>query len=158
MIRTTVPTSVRKGSALLGIAGLFVLAGCSGTTDAADTSSDGGSTPDAGSSSESSGGDATATYADGSYTADGSYQTPETVEKISVTLTLADGVVTDVEVTGDPQAPETEQYQGQFIAGIADEVEGKSIDELNVSRVAGSSLTSGGFNAAVESIKEQAAA
>src|SRR6478609_1621366 len=83
MIRTTVPTSVRKGSALLGIAGLFVLAGCSGATDAADTSSDGGSTPDAGSSSESSGGDATATYADGSYTADGSYQTPETVEKIS---------------------------------------------------------------------------
>lgn len=75
-----------------------------------------------------------------------------------MTLTLADGVVTDVEVTGDPQAPETEEYQGQFIAGIADVVEGKSIDELNVSRVAGSSLTSGGFNDAVESIKEQAAA
>ncbi|MFJ2506140.1 FMN-binding protein [Microbacterium sp. AGC62] len=156
MIRTTVPTSVRKGSAILGIAGLFVLAGCSGTADAGDTPNDTGSTPDAG-SSESSGGDATATYADGTYTADGSYQTPETVEQISVTLTLADGVVTDVEVTGDPQAPETEQYQGQFIDGIADEVEGKSIDELNVSRVAGSSLTSGGFNDAVESIKEQAA-
>jgi uncharacterized protein with FMN-binding domain len=157
MIRTTVPTSVRKGSAILGIAGLFVLAGCSGTADAGDTSNGGGSTPDAG-SSESTGGDATATYTDGTYTADGSYQTPETVEQISVTLTLADGVVTDVEVTGDPQAPETEQYQGQFIDGIADEVEGKSIDELNVSRVAGSSLTSGGFNDAVESIKEQAAA
>lgn len=156
MIRTTVPTSVRKGSAILGIAGLFVLAGCSGTADAGDTPNGTGSTPDAG-SSESSGGDATATYADGTYTADGSYQTPETVEQISVTLTLADGVVTDVEVTGDPQAPETEQYQGQFIDGIADEVEGKSIDELNVSRVAGSSLTSGGFNDAVESIKEQAA-
>ncbi|MDF2506868.1 MAG: hypothetical protein K0Q52_727 [Microbacterium sp.] len=157
MIRTTVPTSVRKGSAILGIAGLFVLAGCSGPADAGDASNDTGSTPDAG-SSESSGGDSTATYADGTYTADGSYQTPETVEQISVTLTLADGVVTDVEVTGDPQAPETEQYQGQFIDGIADEVEGKSIDELNVSRVAGSSLTSGGFNDAVESIKEQAAA
>ncbi|MGW9158681.1 MULTISPECIES: FMN-binding protein [unclassified Microbacterium] len=157
MIRTTVPTSVRKGSAILGIAGLFVLAGCSGATDADDSSNDAGSTPDAG-SSESSGGDSTATYEDGTYTADGSYQTPETVEQISVTLTLADGVVTDVEVTGDPQAPETEQYQGQFIDGIADEVEGKSIDELNVSRVAGSSLTSGGFNDAVESIKEQAAA
>ena len=155
MIRTTVPTSVRKGSALLGIAGLFVLAGCSGTADAeAPTDS---STAGTGSSS-SSGGDATGTYADGTYTADGSYQTPETVEKISVTLTLADGVVTDVEVTGDPQAPETEQYQGQFIEGIADEVDGKALDDLNVSRVAGSSLTSGGFNDAVESIKEQAAA
>jgi uncharacterized protein with FMN-binding domain len=156
MIRTTVPTSVRKGSALLGIAGLFVLAGCSGNADA-ESSTDGGNTPDAGSSS-SSGGDATATYADGTYTADGSYQTPETVEKISVTLTLEGGLVTDVKVTGDPQAPETEQYQGQFIDGIAEEVDGKSLDEVKVSRVAGSSLTSGGFNEAVESIKEQAAA
>ncbi|WP_417541061.1 hypothetical protein [Microbacterium maritypicum] len=156
MIRTTVPTSVRKGTALLGIAGLFVLAGCSGTADA-ETPNSTGSTPDAGSSSSSSGGDSTGTYADGTYTAEGSYQTPETVEEISVTLTLADGVVTDVEVTGDPQAPESKQYQGQFIAGIADEVDGKPLDDLNVSRVAGSSLTSGGFNKAVESIKEQAA-
>lgn len=154
MIRTTVPTSVRTGSALLGIAGLFVLAGCSAPADDAAT---GSSTPDAGTSSESSGGDSTATYTDGTYTADGSYQTPETVEQISVTLTLADGVVTDVEVTGDPQAPETERYQGEFIDGIADEVVGKPIDELNVSRVAGSSLTSGGFNDAVAAIKEQAA-
>ena len=61
-------------------------------------------------------------------------------------------------IAGDPKAPETEQYQGQFIAGIADEVEGVALDELNVSRVAGSSLTSGGFNEAVASIKEQAAA
>lgn len=158
MIRTTVPTSVHKGAALLGVAGLLVLAGCSSTpdadepTDGADTSTDGGS------NSESSGGDSAGAYADGTYTADGQYQTPETVEKISVTLTLADGVVTDVEVTGEPQAPETERYQGQFIDGIADEVEGKSIDDLDVSRVAGSSLTSAGFNDAVESIKEQAAA
>lgn len=158
MIRTTVPTSVRKGSALLGIAGMLVLAGCSGTADTGDSSNDGAGTSDAPSSSESSGGDSTATYADGTYTADGSYQTPETVEQISVTLTLADGVVTDVEVTGDPQAPETEQYQGQFIDGIAAEVEGVALDDLNVSRVAGSSLTSGGFNDAIESIKEQAAA
>jgi uncharacterized protein with FMN-binding domain len=157
MIRTTVPTSVRKGSAILGIAGLFVLAGCSGSADA-EPPADGGATADTGSSSSSSGGDSTGDYADGTYTADGSYQTPETVEQISVTLTLADGVVTDVEVTGDPKAPETEQYQGQFIAGIADEVEGVALDELNVSRVAGSSLTSGGFNEAVASIKEQAAA
>lgn len=157
MIRTTVPTSVRKGSALLGIAGLFVLAGCSGAADA-EGSSGSDSTPDTGASASSSGGDSTGTYADGTYTAEGSYQTPETVEKISVTLTLADGVVTDVEVTGDPQAPESKRYQGEFIDGIAAEVDGKPIDELNVTRVAGSSLTSGGFNDAVESIKEQAAA
>ncbi|WP_315637956.1 MULTISPECIES: FMN-binding protein [Microbacterium] len=157
MIRTTVPTSVRTGTALLGVAGLFVLAGCSSTGDAADTST-GTDETSGSSSSSSSGGDASGTYTDGTYTADGSYQTPETVEEITVSLTLADGVVTEVEVTGDPKAPETERYQGEFIDGIADEVVGKPIDELNVSRVAGSSLTSGGFNDAVASIKEQAAA
>lgn len=157
MIRTTVPTSVRKGAAIAGVAGLLVLAGCSGTADAEDTSTGGSSSAD--SSNDTSTGSSTAgEYADGTYTADGSYQTPETVEEISVTLTVADGLVTEVEVTGDPQARESEQYQGQFIDGISDEVVGKSLDEIDVSKVAGSSLTSGGFNQAVESIKEQAAA
>lgn len=155
MIRTTVPTPVRTGSALLGIAGILVLAGCSGTATTDDAADSGSTGSDSGTSS---GGDASGAYEDGTYTAEGSYQTPESVETISVTLTLADGVVTDVEVTGDPKARETEQYQGAFIDGISEEVEGKSIDELNVTRVAGSSLTSGGFNAAVDDIKKQAAA
>ena len=159
MIRTTVPTSVRKGSALVGIAGLLVLAGCATTpTDTGGTTDSTSGTDSTTGSESSSGADASSSYADGTYTAEGSYQTPESVETISVTLTLADGVVTDVEVTGDPQARETEQYQGAFIDGISEEVEGKALDDLNVSRVAGSSLTSGGFNAAVDDIKEQAAA
>jgi len=153
MIRTTVPTSVRKGSALVGVAGLLVLAGCSGAADADNSASTGGDTGSSSAPSDSS----STTYKDGTYTADGSYQTPETVEKISVSLTIADGVVTEVEVTGDPQARETEEYQGKFIGGIADEAVGVPLSELKVSRVAGSSLTSGGFNQAVESIKEQAA-
>ncbi len=150
MISQAVSPSVRKGAAVAGIAGMLVLAGCSGAADAEDPPADSGTSTD----SESG----TGSYTDGTYTAEGSYQTPETVEQISVTLTFEDGVVTEVEVTGDPQARETEQYQGQFIAGIAEEVEGRPIDELDVSRVAGSSLTSGGFNAAVEDIKDQAAA
>lgn len=158
MIHTTVPNSVRKGAAVAGVAGLLVLAGCSGTagadTTAPDTTTDSSTTD----STTTDSGSSTGAYTDGTYTADGAYQTPETVEEISVTLTLADGVVTAVEVTGDPQAPETEQYQGAFIDGIESEVVGVAIDDLNVSKVAGSSLTSGGFNAAVEDIKEQAAA
>lgn len=148
----TTSSALRTGTALAGLAGALMLAGCSGS--ATDTSS---STDDNTSDTSTSSSDSGA-YTDGTYTADGSYQTPESVETISVTLTLADGVVTDVEVTGDPQARETEQYQGQFIAGIADEVVGVSIDDLAVDRVAGSSLTSGGFNQAVEDIKDQATA
>ncbi|QPE03797.1 hypothetical protein IT882_10980 [Microbacterium schleiferi] len=75
-----------------------------------------------------------------------------------MTLTLADDVVTEVEVTGNPQARESEQYQSQFIGGIKNEVVGKRLDEVSVSRVSGSSLTSGGFMQAVELIKAEAAA
>ncbi len=110
--------------------------------------------PDDGGSASSGDG----SYADGTYTAEGSYATPESVETIAVTVTLEDDVITDVEVTGDPQKSESEQYQGQFIGGIADVVVGQDIDEISVSRVAGSSLTSGGFNQAIDAIKAEAAA
>lgn len=140
--------AARTGTAVVGIAGALLLAGCSGSAEAD------GSTVDPSPTST----DATAPYTDGTYTAEGAYQTPETVETISVTLTLADDVVTDVEIVGDPIAPETERYQGQFIAGIADVIVGKKLDDLDVDRVAGSSLTSGGFNQAVVGVKDQAAA
>jgi uncharacterized protein with FMN-binding domain len=153
MIRDTLaPRSLRVGAALVGDAGTLALAGCStaatGTTDAPNT--------DTSASSDSSSGDG-AGYQDGTYTASGSYQTPETVEQIEVTITLADDIVTAVEVTGDPQASETERYQSEFIGGIEDEVVGKNIDDLSVDRVAGSSLTSGGFNQALDVIKGEAA-
>ncbi len=45
----------------------------------------------------------------------------------------------------------------QFIAGISDVVVGKKLDELEVDRVAGSSLTSDGFDQAVVKIKDEAA-
>ena len=54
----------------------------------------------------------TGDYTDGTYSAEGSYATPESVETIAVTVTLADGVITDVSVEGDPQKPESAQYQG----------------------------------------------
>ena len=150
MIRTTaVPRPIRVGAAAASVAGLALLAGCAGQTTGEGTSSQLPASADAGSSS--------GTYKDGTYTAEGTYQTPETVEKISVTLTLESNKVTAVEVTGDPQARETEQYQSEFIGGIQDEVVGKNIDDLSVDRVGGSSLTSGGFNAAVAEIRTEAA-
>lgn len=163
MIRTTaVPRQLRVGAAAASVLGIAVLAGCAGTTntdagsgasstDQATELTDTG-TSDTGSSSGS------ATYTDGTYTADGSYATPESVETISVTVTLADDIITAVEVTGNPTKSESEQYQSQFIGGIQDAVVGQDIDEISVSRVAGSSLTSGGFNEAIDAIKAEAAA
>lgn len=162
----------RAAAAVAGAAFVLVLSACGGPTQAADpgadvtpsvssdaTGTDRTASPEATSPASADAGSATSgSYTDGSYTATGSYQTPETVETVTVTLSLADDVITSVEVTGDPQARESEQYQGQFIGGIADEVVGKPLDEVSVSRVAGSSLTSGGFTKALEAIKAEAAA
>jgi uncharacterized protein with FMN-binding domain len=97
-----------------------------------------------------------ASYKDGSYTADGSYQAPSGTESITVELTLKDDTVTEITVTPHATDPTAKQHQGEFVGGIADQVVGKDIDTLNVTRVSGSSLTSGGFKIALEAIKEQA--
>ncbi|WP_010203681.1 FMN-binding protein [Salinibacterium sp. PAMC 21357] len=97
-------------------------------------------------------------YADGSYTETGDYISPNGAEQVEVTLTLASNVITDVTVVGFGESPNSKQFQGEFIDGIAAEVVGKNIDELSVDKVAGSSLTSGGFNKAVAVIKADALA
>lgn len=97
-----------------------------------------------------------ATYADGSYEATGRYQSPAGQEQIDVQLTLSGGTVTSVTVTPQATDPEALQFEQLFAGGISDAAVGKSIDTLRVDRVAGSSLTSGGFNAALDDIKQQA--
>jgi uncharacterized protein with FMN-binding domain len=129
-----------------GLSLVGALAGCSGSgTNTGDTA------PSTTPATE-------ANYADGTYTESGSYQSPGGTESVDVTITLGDGVVTAVEVVGQGESRDAQRYQGEFINGIAAEVVGKSIDSLSVSKVAGSSLTSGGFNSAVDAIKADAAA
>jgi uncharacterized protein with FMN-binding domain len=163
MIRTTaVPRPARVGAALVGALGIATLAGCAGTTTDTAAEAPADTTSEAPATAETGGADtgslAGGAYTDGTYTAEGSYATPESVETIEVTVTLEGDVVTAVEVTGDPQAAESQRYQSEFIGGISDEVVGRSLDDISVSRVAGSSLTSGGFNDALETIKTEAAA
>jgi uncharacterized protein with FMN-binding domain len=165
MIRTAaVPRPVRIGVAAVGVAGAFALAGCAAsdttsepTTGAAATATPESSTTPTPAASASEEAPSSSTYADGTYTAEGSYATPESVETIVVTVTLESDIITAVDVTGDPQKRESEEYQGRFIGGIADVVVGQDIDQISVSRVAGSSLTSGGFNQAIDTIKSEAA-
>ena len=125
--------------------GLLALAGCAPSAPAT-----GGGGDDSASS------DTSATYADGTYEATGSYTAPSGQEEVEVELTLEGDTVTAVTVTPTATDRQAAGFQQQFADGIAAEVVGKDIDELDVSRVAGSSLTSGGFNAAVETIKAEA--
>jgi uncharacterized protein with FMN-binding domain len=134
-----------------GLALVGALAGCSTPAATTDPGTDSGSTaPD---DSASSG-----TYTDGTYTESADYQAPSGTETVDVTLTLADNVITEVQVTGHATDPEAKVHQGQFANGIAGVVVGKNIDEIQVDKVGGSSLTSGGFNKAVDLIKADAAA
>jgi uncharacterized protein with FMN-binding domain len=96
------------------------------------------------------------TYTDGTYEATGSYTSPNGQEEVDVSITLESDIITAVTVTPEATNPNSVNYQNQFADGIAAVVVGQSIDEIEVSRVAGSSLTSGGFNEAVETIKSEA--
>lgn len=97
-----------------------------------------------------------ASYDSGTFTASGSYSSPGGTERVEVRLTLDADVITAVEVTPKAASPTSKQYQSSFVSGIADVVVGKNIDEINVSKVSGSSLTSKGFNEAIEQIKAEA--
>ncbi|MGC6588845.1 S-layer homology domain-containing protein [Paenibacillus sp. Dod16] len=93
-------------------------------------------------------------YADGDYTATGQYGgLPST---ITVSVTLNDDVITDVNVTTHATNPTSLDLQRRFAAAVPAVVVGKRIDEVNVGRLAGSSHTPDGFNDAIQQIKEQA--
>jgi uncharacterized protein with FMN-binding domain len=93
-------------------------------------------------------------YADGVYTATGEYGSLPS--SITVTVTLVDDVITAVEVTPHATNPTSLDFQRRFAAAISAVVVGKPIDKVKVDRLAGSSGTPKGFNAAIERIKEQA--
>ena len=101
---------------------------------------------------------AASTYADGTYTATGSYSSPGGTETISISLTLSDDVITAATAEGEATGGPSSQYQGEFEENFAALIVGKDIDDVSLDKVAGSSLTSGGFNAAVETIKSDALA
>lgn len=92
-------------------------------------------------------------YRDGQYTSDGSYLTPGGDESIGVTVVVAHGLVTDAVVRTEASSPTARQFQVQFQAGIAAAVTGRDLAGLAVTRVAGASLTSVGFNDALTRIR-----
>jgi len=134
-----------------------LLAGCGSDSSGGNGGAGGGG---GGGGTGGTGGDTGTTdapYKDGTYTADGSYQAPSGRESITVTLTLASDKVTAVKIGTHATDPNARQYQAMFASGISSVVVGKDIDSLGVTRVAGSSLTSGGFRVALAAIEKQAA-
>ncbi|MFZ1250074.1 MAG: hypothetical protein WAR37_01325 [Candidatus Microsaccharimonas sp.] len=100
----------------------------------------------------------TSTYKDGTYSATGSYVSPGGRESIDLTVTIKDGVITDTSVVKNATDRDAEEYQTLFANNYKDLVIGKSVNEVSLTRVAGSSLTTNGFNDALDQIKNDAKA
>jgi hypothetical protein len=122
------------------------------TTPASTASASPNPTPSPSASAASS-----STYADGNYSATGTYTSPGGRETLRVTLDLANDVVTDLAVTSVHVDSTAANYEAAFEGGIQAIVVGKDIDSLSVGAVAGSSLTANGFNRAIATIKGLAA-
>ncbi|MBP2506397.1 uncharacterized protein with FMN-binding domain [Agrobacterium tumefaciens] len=94
-------------------------------------------------------------YADGVYTATGQYGGQPSF--VTVEVTLKDGVITAVTVTPHAHVPRSLELQRAFAAAVPKVVVGKRIDQVRVGKLAGSSGTPKGFNAAIREIRGQAA-
>ena len=147
--KSKLPITLLAGLSLVG-----GLAGCSATVaeDPAPPAPPVETEPDAGGDAGASG-----SYADGTYSAAGEYQAPSGTETVDVTVTLAAGVITEVTVVGESEDAQARGYQERFSSGIGAVVVSKGIDEIQVDKVGGSSLTGAGFNTAIEAIKAEAA-
>jgi uncharacterized protein with FMN-binding domain len=101
---------------------------------------------------------ANSSYKDGEYHATGHYVSPGGPRDVDVTLTLKDGVITDAAFQGHATDPNSKHFQGEFKANFQPMVVGKNIDDVELTKVAGSSLSPKGFMDAVSQIKNEAKA
>jgi uncharacterized protein with FMN-binding domain len=101
---------------------------------------------------------ATQAYKDGTYTASADYATPESIESITVTVTIKSGAVANTLASASSHNRDSREYTSMFMQNYKSLVVGKSISDISLSRVSGSSLTSQGFNDAIAQIKNQATA
>ncbi|MCR5978421.1 FMN-binding protein [Gordonia jinghuaiqii] len=145
-------TLTRTGGVVAAMAVVGLAAGACSSEDSGSGNSTAGTA--AGTSAAAGSGD----YENGEYTAVGEYNSPGGPQTVGVTVTLSNSVITAVSIdTSQTKGPSLE-YQGKFAGGISDVIVGKNIDEIEVDKVSGSSLTSGGFNEAITQIKEEAQA
>ncbi|MGV9001523.1 MAG: hypothetical protein ACOH18_01020 [Candidatus Saccharimonadaceae bacterium] len=101
----------------------------------------------------------TSTYKDGTYDATASYFSPGGRESIQLTVTIKGGIIQDTTVVNQSSDSEAHQHQALFLSSYKSLVVGKKINDIgSLSRVAGSSLTSNGFNDALDQIKATAKA
>jgi hypothetical protein len=96
-------------------------------------------------------------YRNGTYSSQISFRTPEGTYSMDVTMTMNNDVITSTDIVFDSKAAR-DGYTKRFNTSYQTYVIGKDLDTLNLSRVAGASLTTDAFKKAITEIKTQASA
>ena len=154
---------VRTGALAATLAVVGLVAGACGSDDGGTNSTTANTSTAAttnstvaGSAATSGAAGATGEYKSGEYSATGRYVSPGGPQQIGVTVTLDNSTITALTLDTSQTKGTSKEFQGKFAGGIDALVIGKNIDGLDVHKVSGSSLTSGGFNDAIEQIKSEA--
>ncbi len=96
-------------------------------------------------------------YQDGDYIINTGYDLPNGgYHEMDVSFTFSENKVTKVKVVFDKKPDKTTAPQKRFMAAMTPLVIGRDIDNISLSRVGGSSLTTNGFNDALAQAKAQA--
>lgn len=97
-------------------------------------------------------------YKDGTYTSVASYSVPHgNQNSIDVSLTIKSDVITNVSATNDYSDNESGMFIDSFESSLESKVVGKTLIGTSFSRIGGASLTTNGFQSAIESIRNEAA-
>ena len=107
-------------------------------------------------------------YKDGEYNVTTSYSSPGGQDDLGVNITLQSDKILNVNVINLAKDFTSKSFQDSFILGINNNscgnkagfnkvnIIGKNIEGLQIDKVCGASLTTGGFNSALEKIRSQA--
>ncbi len=100
-----------------------------------------------------------AEFTDGTFTSNSTYRVPNGDEEaISVEIVLANNEIVSLEFDVQATNSTSEQWQGRFSPLIEDAVVGEDLEEADVSRLGGASLTSAAFNDLLDDVRAQALA
>lgn len=80
------------------------------------------------------------------------YKTPGGMEPMDVTVVIKEDVITAVSGKNVAIAMKSKDYQDKFLSGIAGQIVGKKVSDVNVTNVNGSSLTAQAFNTALHNL------
>lgn len=95
-------------------------------------------------------------FKDGEYYTEAEYYVEPAgkTEYIGVTLTIQNGEIIDVQTVAVEEGEKIEsEYNNKFEKSVQEKIIGKNLNQVSEINVSGSSLTSDGFNKAIDNIK-----